>query len=324
MIQIETLGKTYGGRARTVRALHDVSLAIGPGVTAVVGPNGAGKTTLLGLMLGFLRPTAGSVRIDGRPPRRYLRRHGAGYLPERFRLPPEWPAGAALRALARLEGLSGAEADGRAGDALDRLGLGEHASRPVGVLSRGLNQRLGLAQALLADRPLTVLDEPTEGLDPLWRVRFREIVHDLRQRGRTLVLASHELAEVERVADRAVLLDRGRLREVIELAAPEPGPARYRLLADGPPSALRTAFPGAAPDHAAAGEPAPRPSGAVAPDDAGTPGAGEPAAVVVTVADARELSHRLAAFLDAGGVVRAVVPLDGDLETRVRRRLEES
>lgn len=310
MIQIQNLGKTYGRGPRQVHALRDVTLDIGPGVTAVVGPNGAGKTTLLGLLLGFLHPTSGSVRIDGDPPRRYIRRVGAGYLPERFRLPPEWPAAAALRALARLEGLDNGEADRRADDALDRLGLREHADRPVGALSRGLGQRLGLAQALLADRALVVLDEPTEGLDPLWRVRFREIVRGLRQEERTVVLASHELAEVERMANRAVLLDRGRVRDVLEMAAPAGAPARYRLDIAGAPEALGTAFPGAEPGAGAG-------SGAQAGAEAGAQ------VVVVTVADAAELSHRLAGFLAAGGVVRAVAPVEEALEDRVRRRLEE-
>jgi ABC-2 type transport system ATP-binding protein len=296
MIRLDDLGKTYGARTRPVHALRDVSLEVGPGVWAVVGPNGAGKSTLLGLILGFLRPSTGFVSLDGMSPRRYLRRHGAAYLPERFGLPPEWPVRAALRTLARLEGRVGADADARADAALERLGLAEHADRAVGALSRGLNQRVGLAQALLADRLLVVLDEPTEGLDPLWRVRFRDLMAELRGAGRIVLLASHELGEVERVADRAVVLEDGRIRDVLDVRGPHGRATRYRLDVDAPAHALDLAFPGA------------ETTGRI---------------VIVTVTDPAELSHRLAALLDAGGVVRSVVPETG-LEERVRQRLEES
>jgi ABC-2 type transport system ATP-binding protein len=296
MIEMEGVDKTYGARGHAVHALRDVSMSLGPGVWGVVGPNGAGKSTLLALVLGFLRPSAGQVRVDGSSPRRYLRRRGAGYLPERFSVPPEWPVAATLRTLARLEGVSGRDADARADHALDRLGLRDQADRRVGELSRGLNQRLGLAQALLADRDLVVLDEPTEGLDPLWRVRFRDLVRELRGQGRTVLLASHELAEVERVADRAILLQEGRVREVMDLQGPAGPATRYRIELAGPSDALPIAFPGSDPSAHSA---------------------------TVTVADAAELSHRLAALLDAGGVVRAVVPEEG-LEERVRRTLEDA
>src|SRR5690606_11890781 len=183
--------------------LDDVTLSVPPGgVGGIVGPNGAGKTTLFGLILGFIHPTKGRVRVDRLEPRRYLRRHGAAYLPERFRLPPEWTVGDALLALAGLEGLKGASAKERVAAAMERFGLEPHAKKPVGALSRGLNQRLGLAQALLADRRLVVLDEPTEGLDPLWRIRFRDAVAELRGAERTILVASHDLAEVERIADK--------------------------------------------------------------------------------------------------------------------------
>lgn len=296
MIEIESLGKRYGTHRHPTHGLRDVSLSIEPGVWAVVGPNGAGKSTLLGLVLGFLRPSSGSVTIDGITPRRYRRRRGAAYLPERFRLPPEWPVRAAVRTLARLDGVPAGEADDRADRALERFGLEEHADKTVGALSRGLNQRLGLAQATLADRDLVVLDEPTEGLDPLWRIRFRDVVHELRTAGRTVLLASHELAEVERLADRAILLEEGRVKDVLDVQSPEGTATRYRLDVDAPADALTIAFPDA--------DPTTRP-------------------FTVTVSGAAELSHRLAALLEAGGVVRAVVP-EGGLEERVRQKLEDS
>jgi len=295
VIEIESLGKTYGTRRQPVHALRDVSLSVGPGVWAVVGPNGAGKSTLLGLVLGFLRPSSGTVTIAGMAPRRYLRRHGAAYLPERFRLPPEWPVRAALRTLARLDGTAGPDAEARGDRTLSRLGLDDHADRNVGELSRGLNQRLGLAQAVLADRDLVILDEPTEGLDPLWRVRFRDLVAELRAGGRTVLLASHELGEVERLADRAIVLEDGRVRDVLDVRGPDGPATRYRLDVDAHPDVIAIAFPDA--------------------DPVASP-------LTVMVADPAELSHRLAALLDAGGIVRAVVPEAG-LEERVRRKLDE-
>ncbi len=295
MIEIQGLAKRYGPRAAPVLALSDVTLSLGPGVWAVVGPNGAGKTTLLGLVLGFLHPTSGEVRIDGVRPRRYLRRRGAGYLPERFSLPPQWPTRSAITALS---GFDGGGALSRAADALARFGLEEHADKPVGALSRGLNQRLGLAQALTSPHDLIVLDEPTEGLDPIWRVRFRDVVHELRRRGATVLLASHELMEVERLADHVILLENGRVREVMETpTASGHSPHRYAIDLVVPGDAVAAAFPGA--------HPAARP-------------------LVVEVADSADLSQRLAALLQGGAIVASVTPVTEGLEARVRRTLGDA
>lgn len=307
MIQIESLSKTYGTRSRTVTAIRDVSLTIAPGVWGVVGPNGAGKTTLLGLVMGFLHPTEGTITIEGSPPRRYLRRTGAAYLPERFQLPEAWPVRAALHSLARLEGHPGGAAPARVETALERTGLEEHAHRPIGALSRGLNQRVGLAQALLSERRLVVLDEPTEGLDPLWRIRFRDLVAELRGQDRTVLLASHELHEVERLADRVIVLDDGRVTEVMDARQPHGGPHRYRLWVTAGEELVRAAFPTAQVRESASG----------------TRDAGDAAEFLVRVADDTDLSHRLAALLDAGAILHAVTPSTDDLETRVRQRLEE-
>ena len=147
MIQLEGLGKTFrpgptaGRGAPVVRALADLSVRIPEGEAwAVVGANGAGKSTLFALLLGFLHPSEGTISIAGEEPRTYVRRHGAAYLPERFRLPPEWSVRAALSALARLEGLKGRDADARANAAIERFQLEPHAAKPLGTLSRGLLQ----------------------------------------------------------------------------------------------------------------------------------------------------------------------------------------
>src|SRR5690606_28906544 len=194
MIEFVGAGKRFVSGPRpwrgpvTIDALKDVTLSIPEGgAWGVVGPNGAGKSTLFALLLGFLQPTSGAVRIRGLAPRRYVRRHGAAYLPERFRVPGEWRGRPALVALARLEGLRPDVAARRADEALQRLGLEPFADREVRTLSRGVLQRLGLAQALLGERELLVLDEPTEGLDPLWRIKLRAILEEQRAAGRTIL-----------------------------------------------------------------------------------------------------------------------------------------
>jgi ABC-2 type transport system ATP-binding protein len=286
LIELRGAGKRYGRRPG-VEALQPTTLTAGGEVCAVVGPNGAGKSTLLGLALGFLRPTAGEVLLDGDPPRERHRAGGVAYLPERFTLSPAWSARRALRGFAALDGEP--DGAGRVAAVLERLGLEDVADRPVGELSRGTVQRVGLAQAWLAPGRLLVLDEPTEGLDPLWRLRLRELIAERRAAGATVLIASHDLAEIERVADRVVLLEGGRVREVLSARAPAGG-GEYRLeLVQGGEHVLQ-AFPGARPE----GEQGFR----------------------VTVADAAELSARLAALLARGAVLREVRPIA--LEERIR------
>jgi ABC-2 type transport system ATP-binding protein len=296
MIAVEKLGKRFSaGRGPAVVALDDLSLRAGPGVTGIVGPNGAGKSTLLALLLGFLRPGEGTVRIAGAPPRTYLRRHGAAFLPERFQLPASWGVRAALRGLARLDGLAGSSAASAADDALARFGLEAHADRAVGELSRGLLQRVGLAQAFLARRELVVLDEPAEGLDPLWRIRLRTLVLELGREGRTVLLASHDIAEMERTADRVLVLDGGRLLRVLDVQPQARPLLEYRLLATGAAADPTPFFD----------DPVPEP----------------PAGWRVAVRDTGELSRRLEAFLAAGGEIVSLEPLRDDLERRVARTL---
>ena len=302
VIRVQQVSKRFGaGRVidrapRPIDAVDDVSLEVGRGeVLAVVGPNGAGKTTLLALLLGFLRPTRGTILIDGDAARDYVRRAGVGYLPEQFRLPPEWRVRDALYALARLDG-NRAGAALRADAALERYALAAVADRELRTLSRGTLQRVGLAQAFQAERALIVLDEPTEGLDPLWRVRLRDVIAGARDAGSTVILASHDLGEVERVADRAVLLEGGVVREVMTPHARGDGSA-YLIRLDAPSSILPELFRGAEREE------------------------GESEAYRVVVGSSAELSSRLAALLETGAVVASVEPLREPLEERVRRAL---
>lgn len=291
MIELDGVSKYYGRKGARPAALSDVSLSVPAGaVWAVVGPNGAGKSTLLSVLLGFIRPSSGSVELDGERPRDFLRDHGAAYLPEQFRLPPSWRVRDALQLFARLE------AEPAAADvALAHFGLESHADMRVGELSRGLLQRLGLAQALAVPHALVVLDEPTEGLDPVWRIRLRDVVAAMRADGRTVIIASHDLAEIERMADRAVLLERGAVREVIDLAGDVDG-AAFDITLDVACDRMLDAFPAAA--------------------------AIDGLRYRVRVADAPELTDRLGALFAMGGVVSSVQPAHEPLEDRVRAALE--
>jgi len=216
VIELKEVRKRFG--ARGVEALRGLTLSVAAGESvAFIGPNGAGKSTLLALVLGFLHPTRGEVRIDGLDPRTYVRRRGAGWMPERLTLPDTWRVRASIEHFARLDGNGPAAARAAGRAALDHFGLAAHAERRASQLSYGLGRRLALAIATVTPRPLVVLDEPTDGLDAIGRVRFRERCAWLRASGCTLLLASQDLAETGQVADRAVVLEDGVACDVLPL-----------------------------------------------------------------------------------------------------------
>jgi ABC-2 type transport system ATP-binding protein len=200
------LRKRYGRRT----AVDDVSLTVGRGeVVGLLGPNGAGKTTVIKMLLGLVRPEAGEVLLLGRRGSEPGSRQRVGYLPELFRYQPWLTAAEVLALHARLAGVRvpGVER-------LDRLalvGLADRADDRVGGFSKGMQQRLGLAVALVARPELVVLDEPTSALDPIGRVDVRDLVLALKADGVAVLLNSHLIGEVERVCDRVVILDRGRV-----------------------------------------------------------------------------------------------------------------
>jgi ABC-2 type transport system ATP-binding protein len=211
-IQAVGLTKVYTsffGKSRQT-ALAGLDLTIPRGTAfGLIGLNGAGKTTFIKSILGVVRPTSGRVRaLDGDPEDAAIRAR-IGYLPERLHLPNAWTPVAFLASVARLKGLESAgEAIRRQ---LDRVGLADDSSRRIGGFSKGMRQRLGLAAALLGAPDLLVLDEPTDGVDPLGRAEIRRILAEERARGATIFLNSHLLAETERVCDRIGILARGRL-----------------------------------------------------------------------------------------------------------------
>ena len=200
------LRKRYGGRA----AVDGVSFTVARGeVVGLLGPNGAGKTSVIKILLGLVRPDAGEVLLLGRPAQDPLARARVGYLPELFRYQP-WLTAAEVVALHVR--LSGARIDrAEQEECLALVGLAERAGDRVGGFSKGMQQRLGLAVALVARPELVVLDEPTSALDPVGRVDVRDVVLALRARGVAVLLNSHLIGEVERVCDRVVILDRGRV-----------------------------------------------------------------------------------------------------------------
>jgi ABC-2 type transport system ATP-binding protein len=300
VIELHDIAKRFvlpprpGRNTTTVEALRGVTLSVAAGeAIGVVGPNGAGKSTLFALILGFLKRSSGRISVQGLPPRVYMHTHGAAYLPERFQLPPAWNVESALKALAQLDGAP--DSQSRTDQVIERLGLGEHLDKPIAALSRGLLQRVGIAQAVLTHRDLVVLDEPTEGLDPVWRLRLRELIQELRNQGCTLLIASHDLFEIERLVQRVILFERGTIRDSFAVAHTEGGARVFRIELRNPVEGLEQIFPGA--EHENGGR-----------------------AITVTVADTDDLSARLAALLAAGGIVELVTPADS-VEQRVRAAL---
>lgn len=195
-------------------ALAGADVTVGPGVTGLLGANGSGKTTLFGLLLGLHRPDQGAIRVLGLDPTEAGPevRARVGYSPEHHSLPPDVKSIDFVRHVAELHGLPRREATGRASDVLWQVGLGEERVRPLGTMSTGQRQRVKLAQAIVHDPIVVLLDEPTEGLDPVQRddmlALIRRVGHDF---GIHVILSSHVLDEVERVADAAVILHAGRV-----------------------------------------------------------------------------------------------------------------
>jgi ABC-2 type transport system ATP-binding protein len=200
------LRKRYGKQ----QAVADVSLEVGRGqVVGLLGPNGAGKTSVIKMLLGLVQPDEGEVMLLGQPASDPAARARVGYLPELFRYQPWLTPAEVLVLHVRLSGIDVPTREQR--DCLALVGLAARADDRLGGFSKGMQQRLGLAVALVARPELVVLDEPTSALDPLGRVDVRDIVLDLRSRGIAVLLNSHLIGEVERVCDRVVILDRGRV-----------------------------------------------------------------------------------------------------------------
>ena len=196
------------------RALDSLDLEVPKGVTGLVGANGAGKTTLMSIALGLRPQTSGSISVLDLDPARDAAtlRSVVGYGPERNVLPEDMPASDFVKHLAEVRGMPKTEAKGRASDALWLVGLGEERFRALGTMSTGQRQRVKLAQAIAADPSLVLLDEPTDGLDPVQRDEMLALIRQISgEYGIDVLLSSHLLEEVERICDNIVALDAGRL-----------------------------------------------------------------------------------------------------------------
>ncbi len=271
--------------------MDDVSFAIAAGeVVGVAGPNGAGKSTLIATLLGFLPPSEGEVRIDGRRPREFVEHEGIAYLPELMTLPLGWRAAGALHRLAALSGIPRTERTTAVERVMATVEIREHRGKRLKALSKGNLQRLGLAQALLVERRVVVFDEPTHGLDPVWTTRFRDIVAGLRDKDRAMLIASHNLDELERLCDRVVIIDRGRVQRVVDLHRAETSESavvrRWRLRVLAGVEALAARLP----EATRTGD------------------------TLECTADVATLNRALAAAIGEGALVAAVVPAESALE----------
>jgi len=200
-------------RRPKVRAVSDVSFTVAPGeVFGLLGPNGSGKSTTIKMLLGLLHPTSGRLRVLGRSPRDVRAKARVGYLPEESYLYPYLTSEETLQFFGRLFDLSSAERKERIQQLLEMIGLQHARRRVVGEFSKGMARRIGLAQALINDPDLIILDEPTSGLDPLGCKQVKDLIRTLAQRGKTILLSSHLLADVEDVCDRIAILYNGRVR----------------------------------------------------------------------------------------------------------------
>jgi ABC-2 type transport system ATP-binding protein len=195
-------------------AVNGLSFEVRPGeVFGFLGPNGAGKTTTMNVLLGYVHATGGSAELFGVDVRQPIARQRIGYLPELTYYYRFLTAEELLRFYARIFGLRRSEADQRIDMLLKLVELEAVRRRPIRTYSKGMQQRVGLAQALINDPDLLLLDEPTSGLDPIGRMKVREIIQRLQEQGKTVFFSSHELGEVETVCDRVAILHKGQIQE---------------------------------------------------------------------------------------------------------------
>jgi ABC-2 type transport system ATP-binding protein len=208
MLTLDSLTKKYGA----ILAVDHVSLQVNQGEScALLGPNGAGKTTLVRMILGFTRPTSGTVTFSGLPATDPAARARLGYLAEQIRIPPRLTGLQYLKRSAALLGLSGLMARREIVRVLELCGMQTEAGERAAGYSKGMRQRIGLAGAILGEPQLVVLDEPTSGLDPFGIRDMRSILDTLQQAGTTIVMNSHVLSEVEKICRTVIFMDHGRV-----------------------------------------------------------------------------------------------------------------
>jgi ABC-2 type transport system ATP-binding protein len=219
VIETQALTKFYGGKL----GCSNISLSIGKGeVFALLGPNGAGKSTFVKMLTGLIFPSSGQANVLGKPLGDVLTRRKIGYLPENFKY-QEWMTGSELLSFhASLYKLNKPEIGKRISEVLNLVRLKGSENNRIGTYSKGMQQRIGIASSLLSDPELLFLDEPTSALDPIGRKEVREIITELKSRGKTILLNSHLLSEVEMICDHAAIIDKGsiirygKMEEILE------------------------------------------------------------------------------------------------------------
>ncbi|HEY3965387.1 MAG TPA: ABC transporter ATP-binding protein [Planctomycetaceae bacterium] len=248
-IEVESLRKTYREgifRPRRVDALRGVSLTVERGsIFGILGPNGAGKTTLIKVLLGIVRKSGGTATLLGFEAGDRRGRASVGYLPENHRIPRHHTANTALEYYGALSGMSVRTVRQRRPEMLKLVGLEKWGKTPVREFSKGMQQRLGLAQAMIHDPELLVLDEPTDGVDPVGRSEMRETMRRLKDAGKTVFINSHLLQEIELVCDRVAILVKGEVRrEGLVEAITQRRDAELELTLRGSEQAIRRALDG--------------------------------------------------------------------------------
>jgi ABC-type multidrug transport system ATPase subunit len=294
VIVLDNVSKTYRPlRGAPVRAVSNVTLEITRGeILGIAGPNGAGKSSLIAMLLGLLPQDEGQLTIDGLAPRAYVERHGVAYLPELMTWPLTWRTDDALMRMAVLGGVPAAERRAAVERVIEAVGIGEHRRKRLKALSKGNLQRVGLANALLSERAMVVFDEPTHGLDPVWTARFRDIVAGVRRPDRAVLIASHNLDELERLCDRVAIIDHGAIQRIVEMrsTAGVSVARRWRIRVAQAADAVAAQFPGSS----------------------------FSGSDIECTADVAGLNAGLAAAITAGALVVAVAPAESSLEEAFR------
>jgi ABC-2 type transport system ATP-binding protein len=214
VIDVDDLTKVYqtGMKRGNITALNEVSLSIPQGeIFGLLGPNGAGKTTLMKVLLGITRPNSGEVLVMGLPPGNPDSRLKVGYLPENHRFPSYLTGLGLLEITGRAYRMAAADITTRSEELLSVVGMENWGDKKLRKYSKGMLQRVGLAQAMMPDPDLLLLDEPTDGVDPVGKMEIRQVLERIRNEGKTILLNSHLLSEVESVADSVAILSKGRL-----------------------------------------------------------------------------------------------------------------
>jgi ABC-2 type transport system ATP-binding protein len=241
VIEFQHVSKVYQRlfSEEKLAALSDVSFETAPGqVCAFLGPNGAGKTTSISMLMGFFFPTSGEIRVFGHPPGDMRAKEQIGFLPENFAFHKFLTAPKLLRFHLQLAGRDPSKAGNLIDELIHKVKLNGYENLKIGKYSRGMVQRIGIAQALLCDPKLIVLDEPTSGLDPAGRREVLQLLMQLKAEGKTIFLSSHILPEVEQIADHVIIITRGKMVRSGRLQDLLAGGGQVEILADRVPDEL--------------------------------------------------------------------------------------